>query len=305
MDINDASIGVQHESSKSIVSSSPQYIDLEMTTFLVGGCMRSGTSLVQAVLCSTDETNPQIHEAQYFTQLVHLYGYARRTFDRFLCHYFRNLDELSAYHADLMFGFLDQTLRRYSPAKHLVLKNPEMTPLFPEICNLLTDVKFIFVVRDPRDTIVSMLDVAQRQEEQGSDTNLTRMVGSVEQLAARYNWYYAALTGAPNDIFDSRRIVIRYEDIIKNTDSVVEELAAFTGLPLRGFDANAGWRTLVDFNDADLIKEPFHSVLRGKPLSASRIGRYADQLTRDDIAIVEHECAHMMKAYGYEFSGQQ
>ncbi len=267
--------------------------------------MRSGTSLVQAVLCSTDETNPLIHEAQYFTQLIHLYGYARRTFDRFLCHYFQDLDELTAYHAELMCGFLDQTLRRYSPARHLVLKNPEMTPLFPEICNLLADVKFIFVVRDPRDTIVSMLDVARRQEAQGRDTNLTRMTGSVEQLAARYNWYYAALTGASNDIFDSRRIVVRYEDIVQNTDSVVDELAAFTGLPLRDFDATAGWRTIVNFNDPDLIKEPFHSVLRGKPLSGSRIGRYADHITRDDIAIVEYECAHMMKAYGYEFSGQE
>jgi hypothetical protein len=267
--------------------------------------MRSGTSLVQAVLCSTGETNPQIHEAQYFTQLVHLYGYARRTFDRFLCHYFQDLDELTAYHADLMSGFLDRTLQRYSPADHLVLKNPEMTPLFPEICNLLTDVKFVIVVRDPRDTIVSILDVARRQEEQGGDTNLMRMAESIEQLATYYNWHYADLTGASNDIFDSRRIVVRYEDIVQNTDSVIDELAAFTGLPLRGFDAAAGWRTLVDFNDPDLINEPFHSVLRGKPLSANRIGRYADHLTRDEIAIVEHECARMMKAYGYEFGGQQ
>ena len=267
--------------------------------------MRSGMSLLQAVLCSTEETNPQIHEAQYFTQLVHLYSYARRTFDRYLCHYFQNLDELTGFHADLMRGFLDQTLRRYHPANHLVLKNPEITPLFPEIGNLLTDVKFIVVVRDPRDTIASMRDVARRQEEQGKDTNLTRMAGSVEQLAARYNWCYAALTSASNNKFDSRRIVVRYEDIVQKTDGVVDELAAFTGLPLRGFDAAAGWRTHVDFNDPDLIKEPYHSVLRGKPISTSKIGQHADRLTGNDIAVIEQECSHMMKAYGYYFSGQQ
>lgn len=265
--------------------------------------MRSGTSLMQAVLCSTDETNPQIHEAQYLTQLVHLYGYARRTFDRYLYHYFQNLDELTRFHADLMHRFLDQTLQRYHPANHLVLKNPEMTPLFQEIDNLLTDVKFIFVVRDPRDTIVSMRDVAKRQEEQGQDTNLTRMAGSAARLSARYNWYYGALTGASNDAFDTRRIAIRYEDIVQNTVAVIDELAAFTGLPLRDFDPAAGWRTLVDFNDPDLIREPFHSGFRGKPLSASRIGRYTDDLMTDDIAVIEQECCHMMKMYGYDFSG--
>ena len=305
MDISDASIGVQYESSESIVSTSAKYIDLEMTTFLVGGCMRSGTSLMQAVLCCTEESNPQIHEAQYLTQLVHLYGYARRSFDRYLCHYFQNLDELTAFHTERMRGFLDRTLRRYHPANHLVLKNPEMTPLFPEFCKLLTDIKFIIVVRDPRDTIASMREVARRQEEQGEDTNLTRMAGSAERLADRYNWYYAALTSASNDMFDSRRIVVRYEDIVQNTDCVVDELAAFTGLPLRGFDAAAGWRTLVDFNNLDLIKEPFHSVLRGMSLSVSRIGRYTDHLTRDDIAVIERECSHMMKAYGYDFSERQ
>ena len=69
MDTSDTSIGVQYESSKSIISPNTQHTDFEMTTFLVGGCMRSGMSLLQAVLCSTEETNPQIHEAQYFREL--------------------------------------------------------------------------------------------------------------------------------------------------------------------------------------------------------------------------------------------
>ena len=207
-----------------------------MTTFFVGGCMRSGTSVLQAVLCSTEETNPHIHEAQYFTQLVHLYSYARATFDRYLCHYFEDLEDLKVVHADLMQRFLERTLRHFHPAAHLVLKNPEMTPLFPALCELLADAKFVVVVRDPRDTIASMRVVAKRQLAQGQDTNLTRMAESTDRLAARYNWYYAPILDNTDPAFALRRIIVQLEDLVQKTDLVVEKLAEYTGLPLQGFD---------------------------------------------------------------------
>ena len=254
---------------------------------------------MQAVLCSSEETNPQIHEAQYFTQLGHLYSYAQRTFDRYLCHYFEDLDELKAFHADLMQRFLERSLQRYRPATHLVLKNPEMTPLFPEIGDLLAEIKFVVVARDPRDTIASMRQVATRQSAQGQVTDLTRMAADAGKLAARYNWYYAPLIGDTDAAFSKRRIIVRLEDLVQKTDQVVAELAEFTGLPLRGYDPSGAWRSLVDFNDEGLAREAFHSELRGRPLSAARIGQYAERLTTEDITVVEDVCAQAMHAFGY------
>ena len=261
--------------------------------------MRSGTSVLQAVLCSTADTNPQIHEAQYFTRLVYLYKYSLETFDRYLCHYFDDLEELKACHADLMLGFLDRTLQRYRPAAHLVLKNPEMTPLFPEISGLVEDAKFVVVIRDPRDTIASILEVARKQAEQGQITNLTQMADDAEKYANHYNSYYAALFNNGNPDFIKRLLFVKYEALVQNTESVVATLAEFTGLPLQGFDASQPWRTLVDYTDEKLTSEPFHSELRGKPLSKDRIGHYAKHLAKEDIETIEQACGRFMDRFGY------
>lgn len=261
--------------------------------------MRSGTSVLQAVLCSTEETNPHIHEAQFLTQLVRLYIYARSSFNRYLCHYVENLEELKTFHVDLIERFLDRTLQRYHPASHLALKNPEMTPLFPEIGELVDNAKFVVVVRDPRDTIASMRSVAKRQSAQGQVTNLTRMAESADKLAARYNWYYAPVIEISDPAFIGRRIIVRLEDLVQDTDSVIDELAEFTALPLGAFDRLATWRTLVDFNDKRLMQEPYHSELRGRPLTAVRIGQFAQSLTAEDIAAIEKVCAPIMHAFGY------
>ncbi len=261
--------------------------------------MRTGTTVLQAVLCSTEETNPHIFEAQYLTRLVSLYPYAEETFDRYLRHYFDDREKMKAYHADILQNFLDQTRQRYRPAAHLVLKNPEMTPLFPIISELVSDAKFLVAVRDPRDTLASLLEVAKKQAEQGQTTILTQMAGDAKQLVAHYNRYYEALFNNRNPDFLKRVLFVKYEALVLNTESVVAALAEFTGLPLQGFDASQPWRTLVDFTDEKLTSEPYHSELRGKPLSKDRIGHYAHRLAKEDIQTIEQACGPFMDRFGY------
>lgn len=44
-----------------------------MTTFFIGGCMRTGTTLLSSILCSDATTNPVIGEVQYLTHMMHHY----------------------------------------------------------------------------------------------------------------------------------------------------------------------------------------------------------------------------------------
>ena len=84
MDTSDTSIGVQYESSKSIISPNTQHTDFEMTTFLVGGCMRSGMSLLQAVLAVLRKPTPKFTKhnilRNWFTFTVMRVGHSIATY---------------------------------------------------------------------------------------------------------------------------------------------------------------------------------------------------------------------------------
>lgn len=270
-----------------------------MTTFFVGGCMRSGTSVLQAVLCSTNDTNPLIHEAQYFTRIIQLYRYGKETFERYQCHYFDELKDLKAFHAELARLYLESTLERYRPAAHLVLKNPEMTPLFADIRELVDNAKFIVSVRDPQDTIASIINVTRRQAKLGQVTTLTRMAGDMKKHAAHHNWYYGPLFNNRNPNLMKRLLIVKYEDLVLDLAAVAKTLAEFTGLPLQGYDASQPWWTLVDYSDERLASEPFQSELRGKPLSKTKIGQHTHMFTKKNIQIIEQSCRPFMDAFGY------
>jgi len=271
-----------------------------MTTFFVGGCMRSGTTMLQAVLCSTEDTNPLIHEAKYVTLLANLHRYEQEMLESHLSHYFDDPGELKNFHAEQMQRFLQHTLKHFHPAAHLVLKNPEMTAMFPEICELVKDAKFIVSVRDPRDTIASMLAVTRRQTELGQVSNLTQMAGDLKKYAAHFNWYYAPLFSSGNSDLREKLLIVKYEDLVADTEATVNAMAEFTGLPLQDFDAAQPWRTLVEFSEEKLTAGTFYSKLLGKPLSKDSIGNHARAFTKEDIQIIEQACRPFMETFRYE-----
>jgi hypothetical protein len=270
-----------------------------MTTFFVGGAMRTGTTVLQAILCSSIETNPLIDEAQYLTRLAHLYRFGKETFDRYQGPYFADRAELRDFHARMMGNVLNRTLARFAPANHLVLKNPEMTPLFPDLAELAGNAKFIAAVRDPRDTVASILDVANRQTAQGQASNLTLMGGDVGKIAAHVLSYYSPVLASSDREFKQKVILVRYEDLVREPVAAADRLADFTGLPIRGFNPVGAWRSAVDFTDGERTNEPFHATLRGKPLTTERIGRYKKTLSKTDIAAVEKITAGLMTTFRY------
>ena len=52
-----------------------------MTVFLIGGCPRSGTTLLQNILCSVSSTNPAIGEVGYLYHLAEAYHSSKVDFE--------------------------------------------------------------------------------------------------------------------------------------------------------------------------------------------------------------------------------
>jgi Sulfotransferase family len=274
-----------------------------MTTFFIGGCMRTGTSLLNSILCSDQTTNPVIGEVQYVTQMMHHYHWGQRHFHLYLKDTFEDRDAFKAFTADWLKDYLQRTQRRWQSCRHLVLKNPELAHYFPDLSQLVEGSKFFLTVRDPRDTIVSMRAVARKQSEKGISSTLTRMEDDPRKLSHHYTGYYRRFLQGDLHVLQTDLFLVRYEDLVTQTAQVVDQIRAFTGLSLSDYDSASEWqRSAEDYDQqrADPDRAPWTTELHGRGVSDSRIGRYRDMLSNEEIAVIEEACQVVMRPFRYE-----
>ena len=100
-------------------------------------------------------------------------------------------------------SFLQAAREHLAPCTHLVLKNPEMTPLFAEVRELVYEARFLVVIRDPRDTIASILEVAKKQAQAGQTSNFTNIGRDMRRLSQLYNAYYRAVVNTSSESLKS------------------------------------------------------------------------------------------------------
>ncbi|MBW2194993.1 MAG: sulfotransferase, partial [Deltaproteobacteria bacterium] len=141
-------------------------------------------TMLQTVLCSSPACNPMIGEAIFLRSIVENYSRSLGMFEQHSKYYFSDKEDLRSFCEKYLRDFINKTADRYNNPKHIVLKHPQLTPSFPQLHQLVTDAKFLIIVRDPRDTVASAV-TAQRHgaEEFGHDS---------PQKIARYLFHYYA-----------------------------------------------------------------------------------------------------------------
>src|SRR5215475_9684373 len=144
------------------------------SVIFVGGCMRSGTTLLQRMLCASPDVQPFTDECQFLTGLLDFLSAWRQRFD-WLKDFYGTPEGYEAYAKATIDAFLRSSFETQRPARTIVLKNPELTVHFPDLAGWYGKAKFLVVVRDPRDTIASILDVARRHSESGVSSQIARI----------------------------------------------------------------------------------------------------------------------------------
>lgn len=168
--------------------------------------------------------------------------------------------------------------------------------------------RVVLLVRDPRDVVVSMYFERSRRE-RAFDGTLSEFLhaprGSLDTILGYYN-AWAAARGIPRDL-----LIVRYEDLRRNTEAELRRLLAFLGIE-QVSDAHvaeavrfASFENMREMESADALgsgrlrprdagdPESF-KVRRGK------VGGFVDYLTPDEIADVEQRIRTQLRPeFGY------
>ncbi len=277
-----------------------------MTYFFVGGCQRTGTTLLQSVLCTDETTNPLIYESFLLLHLIEAYAKGKLHYEVRGKDYFADPQAYRLFHRQWVTAFLETTRSRYAPAAHLVLKEISLTKLFPLLHELIPEAKFLLIVRDPRDAIASLVKVGERMGAAGRRNIFVER--DMVRLAEYYKSFYRPCLKIQDPKFRRNLKVVKYEDLVGDTEAELDRIRNFTGLELKDFRVNKAWkRSHVDFEELKAwdLHRPWDSDLWGKKLSPKRVGSYTQVLTGEETRILESECADVFHVYGYEKSGPE
>ena len=146
----------------------------------------------------------------------------------------------------------------------------------------------IHVVRDPRDVVASLKTHRKRKVVDGVILP-TGYCMPVDLCIER--WERAVHDAQPYER-DRRVLVVRYEDVIRDTAGMARRLCAFLGVP---FDP-----AMLEFHR--IARDPLQfpqNIEATRPISAASIGRYRQILTADELRKVEERLGAAMARYGY------
>ncbi len=254
---------------------------------VVGGAMRGGTSLLQRLL----DSHPLVqlmerelralryadlatwaHAAavhQSFTTPLHRIRDAvfRRQVYRYLSRILRGhrlyeLTTIDRIHEALA-GALANATTRYVGDKY-----PDYVLMYPPFIHR-PNTRCIFVHRDPRDVVASILDRVHHGDWKGHQW--TTRYDTVEKATD----YWCHVMQALGDVqrLETNALVLRYDDLVLRRADAIGSIARHLDLPDDGFDT-----TLAH---------------------AESVGRYRQRLTAAQVEIIEQRAGAMMELWGY------
>ena len=210
---------------------------------VICGPRRTGTTLMNQILCADPGANAQVGEARIVTRLLEAFAWADENFDHIVKWYFVDNEAYQRFAAETMDRLLHEAWRALGCKDKLVLKAPAFSAIVDQAMELLPNSQFVVCVRHPLDQIASDLEVGLRQIERGIKTDNRAAKRNVAGFARTYvNRYEKLLAAAERE--PNRFVFVRYEDVVSSPRTTVASLEKDLDLDLSGYDPEQEW---VDF----------------------------------------------------------
>ncbi|MEO6496916.1 MAG: sulfotransferase [Solirubrobacteraceae bacterium] len=274
-----------------------------MRPLIIGGCPRSGTTLLRSIL----DNHPEIAippETNFVLPLWHQrsgFGDLRRPERRREVAEFvfapgrggrRIRGEVSKDEAIDRLVAAQPTLGSLLAASFALYaertgkprwgdKRPRYAMYIGVIFDLFPDAQFINVVRDPRGAVASQIPMGWDPPDVALAASIANWEASIERVDA------FARRLRPDQLLD-----VRYEDLVREPEHELTRICAFAGL-----DADAGVAAALaaprhgrHLTSAERVTEP---------VDASAIARWRERLSPADVALIEKSAAADLERFGY------
>jgi hypothetical protein len=275
----------------------------ERKLVFVVGCPRSGTTWVQVLLAQHPAvaTAPETQIFAYYLdhflrQWRHERGGPGRDYQgnaglsRLLSQ--EEFDELCRVTARFV---LDKISAKNPAAGVVVEKSPKHALYVEWIQRIFPNAWFLHVVRDPRDTVASLLAAARDWGRGWAPKNA---------IEAARMWRAHVLAAQKGNGLTPHYRELQYETLQQRPVDEVRDLFAWLGIPLE----QSACQAAVEACELErLRKETDGSTL---PLPGSRspsgffrkgaVGGWQEELSATQVRLVEHLCGDLMERFGYE-----
>lgn len=139
-------------------------------------------------------------------------------------------------------------------------KIPETTLVFPWIVRMFPEIKYIYWMRDPRDSILGA-HVTDDLADFGVPYEHTEDLRLRRAISWQYQYEIMRATPQP-----AQHTAVRFEDFVMEQDNTLRHLEEFLGIPLKKIavrpDAVGRWRTAEGNYDFDFL--PREALYAGK-----------------------------------------
>jgi 2-polyprenyl-3-methyl-5-hydroxy-6-metoxy-1,4-benzoquinol methylase len=257
------------------------------------GAPRSGTHLVNSVLCASDEVLPMLSETVPAAFLLEAYEATRTHIRRFPGIHFESSEEARTLYGRTLREFVDHLCRRYD-REVCVFRSPRLSLSVPTLRELADDaeidLRVICMVRDPRDVAASMRVWSARQQARGmpplSPDGRVPIGTTADELWDLGQWYlknYRSILGPALDGEPDDQLCVRYEDLVQRPAPTIRALGRFCGLSLHGSASGRGWKTAqIPFSPEEPRVGLAVTELFGAAISDSSVGAWTRELSDSD-----------------------
>lgn len=156
---------------------------------------------------------------------------------------------------------MERCLQEPVGSRLLVDKNPSLTPLAPEFFRFFPETKYVTMIRDPRDVIVSCFMQPFFPPNAISGNFLT-----LEDTAAEVAEFMGIWTDL-SDRFEGNVCEVRYEDMVEDLEGNTRKVFDFLGLEwsdsVMGYDQHAREK-IVRSPSADAVTEKVHTRAKNR-----------------------------------------
>jgi hypothetical protein len=162
-------------------------------------------------------------------------------------------------------------------------KRPMYAARIATMFELFPSAHFIQVVRDPRACVASLCELGWYD-------------GHIPPMIELWERSLNGIEACRRKLAADQLLEVRYEDLVSDPERIVRQVADFTGIAADESDVES----MLGYHEYDETRsERYHANLR-RPIDPSRISGWTEALAEEEIAFIEEATRPRMLRWGYE-----